>query len=171
LQRSLDPQFHSASDGAGLTILSMVLVAIGIGAGWALYARRTRARASALDPIAQKAPGLFAVLAARLGFDEFYAATVGRLNTATATFADVLDRFVWDAAVRFLSRLGEFAGVVNRETDEDLLNAGFNQTSERLRGTGQAYSRSQSGDAHGYLRIVAIGFVALVLIVALGGVP
>ena len=30
-------------------------------------------------------------------------------------------------------------------------------------------ARAQSGDAHGYLRTVAIGFVVLVLIVLLGG--
>ena len=58
---------------------------------------------------------------------------------------------------------------MNRETDEDGLNAGFNATSESLRGTGKAYSRAQTGDAHGYLRAIAIGFVVLVLLVIMGG--
>jgi len=58
---------------------------------------------------------------------------------------------------------------VNREADEDLLNEGFNATSEKIRGGGQAYSRGQTGEAHGYLRVVAIGFVLLVLAVLLGG--
>jgi NADH-quinone oxidoreductase subunit L len=110
-----------------------------------------------------------AALAARLGFDELYAATVGRLSAATATCADLLDRYVLDGAVRFISRLGEFAGVVNREVDEDVLNTGFDATSERLRSTGQTYSRAQTGDAHGYLRFVALGFVLLVLAVVMGG--
>jgi NADH-quinone oxidoreductase subunit L len=102
-------------------------------------------------------------------FDELYAATVFQLNSAAATFADVLDRFVWDGAVRFLARLGEFAGVVNREADEDGLNGGFDAGSKGLRDTGLAYSRAQTGDAHGYLRMIAIGFVVLVLIVMIGG--
>jgi NADH-quinone oxidoreductase subunit L len=160
---------HSIFEGAGLMITSIVLVAIGIGSGWALYARRPRTTASARDPLEVSWPGVFGALRARLGFDELYAATFGKLNTGLAVFADVLDRYLWDGAVRFLAGLSEFAGVVNRETDEDVLNGGFDATSERIRGTGQAYSRLQSGQAHSYLRTVAIGFVLLVLIVVLGG--
>jgi len=145
------------------------LVALGIGAGWALYGRRPRAKLSAADPIAARAPGLFAVLAARLGFDELYAATVGRLNTGLAVLANALDRYVWDGVIRFLSGLGEFTGVVTREADQDLINEGFDATTERLRGSGKVYSRAQTGDAHGYLRMVAIGFVLLVLAVIMGG--
>jgi NADH-quinone oxidoreductase subunit L len=169
LQRTLDPKFEEAHGGGELMALSIVLVAIGIGTGWALYARKPRAKATAADPIAAAAPGVFAALAARLGFDELYAATVGRLSTGTAAFADWLDRQVWDGTIRFVSRLGEFVGMVNRETDEDLLNGGFNQTSERIRGTGKAYSRAQSGEAHSYLRMVALGFVLLVIAVIWGG--
>lgn len=160
---------HSLLEGGGLLMLSIVLVALGLGAGWAVYGRRPRARAGATDPLAAATPRLFAALGARLGFDELYAATVGRLGDATATFADALDRHVLDGAVRFLSRLGEFAGLVNRETDEDLLNGGFDAGSESLRKTGRSYSRAQTGEAHGYLRVAAIGFVILVLIVMLGG--
>ena len=160
---------HSLLEGGGLMLLSIVLVALGLGAGWALYGRRTRTSATARDPIAAKAPGMFGALAARLGFDELYAATVGRLSSATAALADGLDRHVWDGAVRFLARLGEFGGIVNRETDEDLLNGGFDRGAESLRGAGQGYSRAQTGEVHGYLRSVAMGFVLLVLIVFLGG--
>ena len=160
---------HSLLEGGGLMMLSIVLVALGLGAGWALYGRRPREKASTSDPLAARFPGVIAFLGARMKFDELYAATVFQLNSALATFADVLDRFVWDGAVRFLARLGEFAGIVNRDADEDGLNAGFDAGSEGLRGTGKAYSHAQTGDAHGYLRVVAIGFVVLVLILMLGG--
>ncbi len=169
LQHVLDPHGPAEPGGYGLMMLSIVLVALGLGAGWAIYGRRPRPKATAADPLAARAPGVFAALQARLGFDELYAATVGRLNDALAVFADALDRHGWDGAVRLLARLGEFAGVVNREADEDLLNEGFNATSEKIRGSGQAYSRGQTGEAHGYLRVVAIGFVLLVLAVLLGG--
>ena len=160
---------HSLLEGGGLMMLSIVLVALGLGASWALYGRRTREKSSSPDPLAARFPGVIAFLGARMKFDELYAATVFRLNSATATFADVLDRFVWDGLIRLLAWLGEFAGIFNRDADEGGLNAGFDAGSESLRGTGKAYSRAQTGDAHGYLRVVAIGFVLLVLIVMLGG--
>ena len=169
LQRTLDPGFHSEPGGAGLMVTSIVLVAIGIGSGWAVYGRRSRTSGSARDPIAARLPGPWAALGARLGFDELYAATVGRLSTATATISDALDRYVFDGAIRFLARLGEFSGVVNREADEDLLNGGFDAASNGLSRSGKAYSRSLTGDAHGYLRLIAAGFVVLVLVVILGG--
>ena len=160
---------HSLLEGSGLMMLSIVLVALGIGVGWAIYGRSLREKSSSPDPLQSYFPGVIAFLGARMKFDELYAATVFQLNAALATFADVLDRFVLDGAVRFLVRLSEFAGFVNRDADEDGLNGGFDAGSESLRGTGQAYSRAQTGDAHSYLRVVAIGFVVLVLIVILGG--
>jgi NADH-quinone oxidoreductase subunit L len=160
---------HSLLEGGGLMMLSIGLVALGLGAGWAIYGRRLRTTPTVLDPLERAAPRAFAALAARLGFDELYAATVGRLSNATAALADAFDRHVWDGAVRFLSRLGEFTGGVNRETDEVMINGGFDAGSESLRGTGKAYSRAQTGETHGYLRVIAIGFVLLVLVVMMGG--
>ena len=162
-------ELHKIFEGAGLMVLSIVLVAIGIGTGWAIYWRRLRTTDTAPDPLETAAPGVIAFLGARMKFDELYAATVGKLNTFLAALADFADRYVWGGLVNFLALFGEFAGTVNRETDEDALNGGFNATSEKLRGTGQAYSRAQTGDAHGYLRAIAIGFVVLVLLVIMGG--
>ncbi len=156
-------------EGSGLMVLSIVLVALGSGAGLALYGRKLRERSTSPDPLAIAFPGVIAFLGARMKFDELYATTIFQLNSALATFADALDRYVLDGAVRFLARLGEFAGIVNREADEDGLNGGFDAGSESLRGIGQGYSRAQTGDAHGYLRVIAIGFVLLVLIVMMGG--
>ena len=160
---------HPIFEGAGLMGLSVLLVALGVGIGWALYGRNPRAKAESPDPLAARAPGPMAALANRFGFDELYAATVGRLNSALATFADVLDRFVWGGAIRFLAGLGQFTGLVSRETDERTLNGGFDATSKGLRGTGQAYSDAQTGEAHGYLRTLALGFVILMILVVLGG--
>jgi NADH-quinone oxidoreductase subunit L len=169
LQRTLDPEFVSEPGGFGLMAVSIVLVATGIGAGWALYARNPRARAGDTDPLERRTPRLFAALAGRLGFDELYAATVGRLNALTAAFADALDRRVWDGTVRLLAGLGLFTGQVTRETDENLINGGFDAASGGLRSGGQAYSRGQTGDTHAYLRYIAIGFTLIALAVLLGG--
>ena len=160
---------HPIFEGAGLMGLSVLLVALGVGIGWALYGRNPRAKAESPDPLAARAPGPMAALANRLGFDELYAATVGRLNSALATLADVLDRFVWGGAIRFLAGLGQYTGLVSRETDERTLNGGFDSTSKGLRGAGEAYSQAQTGEAHGYLRTLALGFVILLILVVLGG--
>jgi NADH-quinone oxidoreductase subunit L len=169
LQRALDP-YHEATEGApGLMILSIGLVGAGLGAGWWLYGRKLRQTAEARDPLCVAAPGVMAALANRLGFDEFYSATVGRLNSFTAALADGLDRWVFGGIVNFLALLGMFSGTVNRQVDEDSLNDGFDRVSESIRGSGRRYSRGQTGEAHGYLRVLAMAFVLLALVMVLGG--
>jgi NADH-quinone oxidoreductase subunit L len=156
-------------EGGGLTVLSIVLVATGLGVGWALYARRRRATAADKDPLEAAAPGLFAFLGARMKFDEAYAATVGRLCSFSATFADFLDRRVWGGLVAALGRLGEGAGSLNSGADEAGINAAFDAVTRGLRRTGRAYSRAQTGEAQGYLRALAVAFVVLALLALLGG--
>jgi NADH-quinone oxidoreductase subunit L len=170
LQDKLSPGLEHEPATYGLMGLSILLVAVGIGAGWAIYGRKPRARAESPDPLAARQPALFAALANRLGFDELYAATFGRLSSGLAAFADFLDYHVWGGFIRLLALLGEFTGLVSRENDEGALNGGFDATSHKLRATGQVYSRAQTGDAHGYLRGIALGFVLLLLLVILGGV-
>jgi NADH-quinone oxidoreductase subunit L len=113
---------------------------------------------------------MFAALAAKFGFDEFYAATFGRLNNFIAAFADSLDRWVFGGLINFLAQLGIFSGTVNRQVDEEGLNDGFDSISASIRGSGQRYSRAQTGEAHGYLRVLAVAFVVLALVLVLGGV-
>ncbi len=156
--------------GGGLMFLSIVLVGAGLGAGWWLYGRQLRTTAEARDPLVVASPAVMAALANRLGFDELYAATVGRLNTFTALLADGLDRWVFGGFINFLGMLGVFSGMVNRQVDEDTLNHGFDSVSESIRGSGRRYSRAQTGEAHGYLRVIAIAFVVLAFVLVLGGV-
>jgi NADH-quinone oxidoreductase subunit L len=155
--------------GGGLMALSIVLVAVGLGAGWAVYWRRPRSTAAAPDPVAVEAPRVFAFLAARMKLDELYAATVGAAGDALALLADFLDRRGWDGLVRLVAALGEFTGLASRDSDEEGLNQGFNAASEKLRDAGRFYSRAQTGEAQGYLLTLAIAFVVLVLLVTLGG--
>ncbi|MFZ5496676.1 MAG: NADH-quinone oxidoreductase subunit L [Verrucomicrobiota bacterium] len=160
---------HPLFEGGSLMMLSIVLVATGLGAGWALYLRHPRSSAGAPDPLQTRAPGVIAALANRLGCDELYAATVIRLADGFAALSAFLEKWVWDGAVRFLAALGEFTGGTGRDTDEQILNGGFDAASGKLRGAGTAYSQAQTGDAHGYLRTLALGFVLLLILVILGG--
>ena len=160
---------HSLFEGGGLMVLSIVLVGVGIGAGAWIYGRHLRATAEARDPLEAATPGVFAALANRLGFDELYAATVGRTFRALATLADTFDRYVWDGAVRAIAAIARVFGVMDQQADESAINAGFDAASEKLRGSGRAYARRQSGDAHGYLLTIAVAFVTLVLVLVIGG--
>ena len=153
----------------GLMAVSVVLGAIGLGAGWAVYGRRPRAGADARDPLEAAAPRLFAFLAARMRIDEFYAATLGRATAWLGILAEVLDRRVWGGCVDGVAGLGRAAGRANRTADEGGLNAGFDAAGGGLRSAGKAYSRRQTGEAHGYLRVLAVAFVLLALIALMGG--
>ena len=110
------------------------------------------------------------MLAGKFYFDEFYAATVGRLNAALAGFADRLDQYVIGGAVEFLAKFSRFSGAMNRELDEDALNAGFDRVNAGLRGSGLRYARAQTGEPQGYLRVLAVAFVVLALVLIVGGV-
>jgi NADH-quinone oxidoreductase subunit L len=174
LQRSLDggelhADFAHLFEGGFLMFVSIALVGAGISVGWWIYGRKTRATAGALDPLAAAQPGIFNALSARLGFDELYAATVFRLNAFLGNFADWADRWVWGGAIRSVTALSQFFAFTNRQVDEELISDGFDHSSERLRGTGINYSRSQDGGAHGYLRTVAAAFALIALIILFGG--
>jgi NADH-quinone oxidoreductase subunit L len=160
---------RSLLEGGAVMVSSIVLVALGIGAGWAVYARRKSSDAAAADPLAARAPQAFAFLGSGLGFDALYRATAGRLTTLGARLSDALDRRVWDGAVRALSRGAELLGLANRRVDEGGLNAGFDAVSGAVQGSGNAYSRAQSGQAQGYLRALALAFAVLALLVLAGG--
>jgi len=170
LAQKLDPLAHTeAAHGHGLMLLSIALVGVGLGLGAWIYLRKPRTSADAADPLESAAPSAFAALARRLGFDELYAATFGRLFFALAKLADAFDRLVWGGVVRAVAALGRWIGVVNQEAEDNVLNAGFDSGSETLRTGGRAYSATQTGDAHGYLLTMAVAFVLLVLVLVIGG--
>lgn len=148
---------------------SIVLVAAGIGVGWLLYGRRPRTLSLSDDPLEIIAPRTYALLAARLKFDEFYAATLGKLMAWAARFADACDRKVIGGAVALVGRSGESLGRLNRRGDEQGLNAGFDLASKNIRASGLAYSQAQTGNAHGYLRTIAVAFVVLAFLAFAGG--
>ncbi|MGH8020962.1 MAG: NADH-quinone oxidoreductase subunit L [Opitutaceae bacterium] len=157
-------------EGMGLMFVSICLVGGGIGLAWWIYGYRARVDARALDPLERAMPGVFAALAGRLGFDELYAATFGRLARAAAWISDALDRWGWGGAVRAVGAMSLFTAFTNRQVDEDAIDAGFDGVSETIRAGGVAYSKSRDGDAHGHLRSIAIGFALLALLLVLGGV-
>ena len=157
-------RFH----GNALMWISIILVFLGIGCGYLLYGMRKRNSSSERDPLCKAIPSVWQALAGRLYFDEFYMATFGRLNTALAKLADFIDRYILNGAVILISRIGLAAAYTQRENDEKVINAAFNEAGNSFKAAAEGYSKSQSGEPQAALRLLAGAFVifALILILA-----
>jgi len=143
-----------------IVIVVSVIVALGgIALGWLIY--RGRALGQEADPLA------VTPLVHKLWFDEFYAATVGRLWSLAIVIAEQFNElllFVRDLAVLLADRIGNaFAIGGDRKLIDTLA---FDGMCNRLRSAGHAVTRPQNGFLPGYLRLIALGAVALGLLVS-----
>jgi NADH-quinone oxidoreductase subunit L len=151
-------------------LLSAGLVAAAIGlSGW-IYGRAAGRPAREADPLETAQPVLFACLRHKFFVDEFYDATVVRLNAAFAFFSDWLDRKVWGGLVRAVSWLALALARFNRDLDESVVNNGFDAGTETVRDSGEWVSRIQNGQVQRYLRVISLAFCGL-LILLLWGSP
>jgi NADH-quinone oxidoreductase subunit L len=139
--------------------VSMAVALGGIALGWLIY--RGRALGQAADPLA------VTPLVRKLWFDELYAATVGRLWALAIIIAEQLNELllrVRDLAVLLADRIGNaFAIGGDRKLIDTLA---FDGMCNRLRSAGHAVTRPQNGFLPGYLRLIALGAVALGLLVS-----
>ncbi len=157
----------SADSAALLTmVLSVIAVAVGVGVSWRLYSRSS----TATDAVGCRFPRLFKALEGRLYVDEFYAATVFRLNAAVAVLSDWFDRFVWGSVVELTALIAKGLALVSRSVDEQGINVGFDAGCETTRGAGWLASKLQNGQTQCYLRILGTGVVMLIVALAwMGG--
>jgi NADH-quinone oxidoreductase subunit L len=169
-QRFLGEGTHDIHWGSTLLMMgvSALLAAAGIGAGYWWYGLETRERAEDPDPIEVWRPALFRTLAVAFRVDEFYALSIGRLTSWLAWVSDWLDRWVWSGAVRAVSVVTLAVAWVNRVVDEQVINGGFDAACGGLRGSGRRASRMQTGQVQTYLRILGLGLVVLMLVMAWG---
>ena len=139
-------------------IVSLVVALGGILLGWLVYSGRKLGVDS--DPLAVEP------LREKLWFDEFYAVTVGRLWNLAAIIWEQLNElllFVRDMAVALARGLSSaFAIGGDRKLIDTLA---FDGLCKKLRSAGHAVTRPQNGFLPGYLRLMAIGAVALGLMV------
>ncbi len=157
----------SADSAALLTmLLSVIAVAIGVGVSWRLYSRSS----TTADAVGSRFPKLFKALEGRLYVDEFYAATVFRLNAAVAVLSDWFDRFVWGSVVDLTALIAKGLAFVSRSVDEEGINFGFDAGCQTTRGAGWLASKLQNGQTQCYLRILGTGVVVLIVALAwMGG--
>jgi NADH-quinone oxidoreductase subunit L len=156
------------SETLGLMLLSSLLVAVGIGAGWWLYGRRPPSRADEADALERMAPTVYATLRQKFLVDELYEVSVVRFQAWWAGRCDWLDRFVWGGVVAALSYLALGLSWLNRLIDEYGVNLGFDKSCEGLRGGGGRLSKLQSGQVHHYLRSLGVALTVLVLLLMWG---
>jgi len=137
-----------------LMFLSTALVALAIGTGAWLYTRAAR----------EKDPCQIPLLVHKFYIDEIYAATIIRANSLFARLCAWFDRVVCDGMVRGVAAMTEEVSNLNREIDDDVVNGGFDRGAETVRNSGKWAASWQNGQAQRYLRMIGIGFCALLLI-------
>jgi NADH-quinone oxidoreductase subunit L len=167
---------------AALMIGSSLLVFLGLGLGWWLYARISLQKPSHApehhhasehgnEPIHEAnelkdfletaSPTVWNWLAHRLYFDELYAATVLRWYAGLASLSDWLDRRVWGGIVAAVASGFRGLGVVNKSVDSQWIDGTFDKGCEELVTSGGVLAWLQAGRAPGYLRLLGLSIFLL----------
>jgi NADH-quinone oxidoreductase subunit L len=144
-----------------MLLLSLVLVAAGIGLGCLMYRN-----AGETDPLARAQPGLFRFLVNKMWFDEIYQRTVIGLARIFSRLSDFLDRYFWDGLVSLLAGIGQAFAVLTKGLDDHGINAGVDESTAAARGFGRLIAARHSGQIQTYLGAIAIGMLLLLVLYA-----
>jgi NADH-quinone oxidoreductase subunit L len=144
-----------------ILLLSLTLVAAGIGLGWLIYRKVAES-----DPLARALPGLFRFLENKMWFDEIYEQTVIALSRMLSRLANWLDRYFWDGLVRLFAGFAQAFGVLSKGFDDHGINAGVDETTSGTRGFGRLIAAAHSGQIQAYLGAIAIGMLLLLVLYA-----
>ncbi len=144
-----------------ILLLSLALVAGGIGLGWLIYRN-----ASEADPLARAQPGLFRFLENKMWFDEIYEQTIIAFSRILSRLSDWLDRYFWDGLVRLFAGIGQAFAVLSKGFDDRGINAGVDETTSGTRGFGRLIAAAHSGQIQTYLGAIAIGMLLLLVLYA-----
>ena len=144
-----------------ILLLSLALVAAGIGLGWLIYRNVAES-----DPLARAQPGVFRFLENKMWFDEIYEHTIIVLSLMLSRLADWLDRYFWDGLVRLFAGLAQAFGVLSKGFDDHGINAGVDETTAGTRGFGRLIAAAHSGQIQAYLGAIAIGMLLLLVLYA-----
>jgi NADH-quinone oxidoreductase subunit L len=160
----LDADFAAEHEAPVAAIISIAVAVGGLLIGWLVYGRR-KIEADATDTLEKATPALFHFLQHRAYFDELYAATVGKLWSWLAFFADL-----FDAALLVVSELAIYfvrmaSNTFAFHTDRVVIDQwSFDGICNGLRQSGFLTSRAQNGFLPAYLRAIALGAVILGLL-------
>jgi NADH-quinone oxidoreductase subunit L len=150
----------------GLLLLmgtSTLVVFLGLGLGWSLYGGQAP-KPEEPDVLERAVPLPWGWLRDRLYVDELYGVTVIAFYAWWARVADWLDRRVWGGAVTAVAWVFSLWAKLNRFLDNNVVDGSFDKGCEELATGGGLLARVQNGRVQTYLRILALGVVALVLV-------
>jgi NADH-quinone oxidoreductase subunit L len=150
----------------GLLLLmgtSTLVVFLGLGLGWSLYGGQAP-KPEEPDVLERAVPLPWGWLRDRLYVDELYGVTVIAFDAGWARVADWLDRRVWGGAVTAVAWVFSLWAKLNRFLDNNVVDGSFDKGCEELATGGGLLARVQNGRVQTYLRILALGVVALVLV-------
>jgi NADH-quinone oxidoreductase subunit L len=152
-----------AQPGLLLLICTSTLVFfLGLGLGWSLYGGQAP-KPEEPDVLERALPVPWGWLRNRLYVDELYAVTGIAFYGWWARVADWLDRRVWGGAVAAVAWAFHLWAQLNRFLDNNVVDGSFDKGCEELATSGGLLARMQNGRVQTYLRILALGVVALVL--------
>jgi len=154
-------QFDIARLIQPMLFVSLALVAVGIGLGFAIYRK-----AAEMDPLEQAQPALFRFLKNKMWLDELYDRTVIAFGQMAARLSDWMDRYVWDGLVQSFGGLGRLFGIVTTNFDERGINAGVDEATTGARGLGRVMSGWHSGQIQTYLRAAGVSVLILLVLYA-----
>jgi NADH-quinone oxidoreductase subunit L len=169
---SADPQVSIGTllEPAILSVMlaSTAIVCLGIFLGWLLYLRNPVPAADTPDILDRVVPRFFDFLGHGWYIDEFYAATLLRLNAALSYLSDWLDRYIWNGVVQALSYCVVALAWVDNFLDAGVINTSFDSGCESVSRGGELLAFLQTGRIQTYLRVLGFALVALVILMLWG---
>ena len=148
----------------GMMLISTLLVAAGLAAGWRLYG----VGRGDLDPLESAMPGPFEWLRRKFFVDELYARTVVIWHDRFAGWCRRIEEQLFEGMVKVA--VYGILGIswMNRLVDEYVVNFGFDRGCDGLRKGGARLSDLQNGRVQDYLRALGLAFAVLLLLLAWG---
>lgn len=144
-------------------LLSVALVALGMGLGVWIYGRHSAGDLGTQDPLESAKPDWFAVLRGRFFIDELYEKSFIFWNRQAGRFSAWLDHEVIAGAVRNVKVLSLACAWVVRLVDDFAVNLGWDRGCDGVRRGGRWASWIQNGQTHRYLRALALGIAGLMM--------
>ena len=141
---------------------STIVVFLGLGLGWRLYGGQAP-KPEEPDVLQLAVPMPWGWLRDKLYVDELYAVTVIAFYGWWARVSEWLDRWVWGGAVAVVAGAFRLWALLNRFLDNNVVDGSFDKGCEELASGGGLLARVQNGRVQTYLRILALGVVALVV--------